>query len=66
MEKTGGLPPERAGSPFVALAVQAHGRMLAEVEMLDTKVRGFLDAGASVVEEQDQRSVTQRVPPSAR
>ncbi len=64
VEDDGGLPPERAGSPFVALAVQAHGRVLAEVEVLDAEVRGFLDTGAGVVEEQDQRPVTERVPPA--
>ena len=64
LERAGGLLPERAGSPFVALAVQAHGRVLAEVEVPDAQVGGFLDAGAGVVEEQEQRPVAERVPPS--
>ncbi len=58
----GGLVPERAGPPLVALAVQAHGRVLAEVEVLDAQVGGFLDAGAGVVEEQQQGAVAQREP----
>ena len=29
------LLPERAGPPFVAFAVEAHDRVLAEVEVLD-------------------------------
>ena len=55
-----GLLPQRAGPPFVAFAVQADGRVLAEVEVLDAQVGGFLDARAGVVEEQQQRPVPQR------
>ena len=66
LERAGGLLPERAGSPFVAFAVQANGGVLAEVEVLDAEIGGFLDAGAGVVEEQHQRPVAQRVPPADR
>ncbi len=45
--------------------MQTHGRVLAEVEVLGAEVGCFLDAGAGVVEEQDQRPVAERVPPSA-
>ena len=59
LERAGGLLPERAGAPFVAFAVQADGRVLAEVEVPGAQVGGLLDAGAGVVEEQDQRAVAQ-------
>jgi hypothetical protein len=40
--------------------VQAHDRVLAEVEVLGPQVGDFLCAGAGVVEEQDQGAVPQR------
>ena len=46
-----GVLPERAGAPFVALAVQAHGRVIGEIEVPDPQVRCFLDACTGVVEE---------------
>jgi hypothetical protein len=55
-----GLLPERAGAPFAAFAVQAHQRVLAEVEVLGAQAGGLLRAGAGVVEEQDQGAVPQR------
>jgi hypothetical protein len=57
LQDPGGLLPERAGSPFVAFAVEAHDRVLTEIEVLDAEVGGFLHACAGVVEEQQQRPV---------
>ena len=57
-QKLAGLLPERAGSPFVALAVQPdQAEAATELEVPDPQVGDFLDPGAGVVEEQDQGTV---------
>ena len=56
-QQPGCLLPERAGPPFAAFAVQAHQRVLAEVEVAGAQVGGLLGAGAGVVKEQDQGPV---------
>ena len=41
-EQFRGLPPQRAGSPFVSLAVQPHDRVLTELEVPGSKVGDLL------------------------
>ncbi len=58
-QHVGGLAPQRAGAPLVALAVEADERVLSEVEVPDAQVGHLLHARPGVVEEQEQRPVPQ-------
>ena len=58
------LGPQRTGSPFVSLAVQADTRLRLEIEILDPKIRSFLYASPRVVKEQQERLVSQAVAPA--
>jgi hypothetical protein len=55
---------KRAGSPFVAFAVEADQGVLAQVEVADAQISGFLGPCPGVVEEQQQHPVSQGEGPS--
>src|SRR6266705_594181 len=61
-EQFGGLPPQRAGPPLVALAVQADHRVLPQIEMPGPEIGRLLRPCPGVVEEQQQGPVPQRQP----
>ena len=54
-EQFGGLSPQRAGPPLVALAVQADHRVLAQIEVPGPEIGRLLHPCPGVVEEQQQR-----------
>ena len=56
-----GFGPERARSPFVALAVKACACGGSEVEIANAQVDSFLHARPRVVEEQDERPISRGV-----
>ena len=54
------LRPEWTGPPLVTLAVQTDTGLALQVEVRDAQVGDLLHAGAGVVEQQQQGTVTQR------
>jgi len=61
LQKAGGLPPERADAPLVALAMEPDEGVGAEFEVLDPKVGDFLDACPCIVQEEQESAVPQRL-----
>jgi len=56
----GSLRPQRTASPFVPLAVQAYAKRPIKVDVGHTQVCDLLDPGPTVIEEHQERSITER------
>jgi hypothetical protein len=58
-EHVGGVLPQRARAPFVALAMQMSAGLVSKIQIANSQFRSFLYAGAGVIEEEQQGLVSQ-------